>query len=77
MTEIKELNKKNKEKEADLKEQEGTIHTQAEQIRRLATIIADADEELKVQTKQYNAVVNEQRVLSQQLVSRNEELARL
>lgn len=50
---------------------------QAEQVRRLATIIADADEEIKVQTKQYNAVVNEQRVLSQQLVGRNEELGKL
>jgi len=53
------------------------LRTQAAQIRKLSAIIADADEELRVQVKQYNSVVNEQRVLNQQLVKRNDELAAL
>jgi hypothetical protein len=53
------------------------LRTQTAQIRKLSTIIADADEELRVQIKQYNSIVNEQRVLNQQLVKRNDELAAL
>mmetsp|Transcript_12771 Transcript_12771/g.24611 ORF Transcript_12771/g.24611 Transcript_12771/m.24611 type:complete len:1085 (+) Transcript_12771:101-3355(+) len=53
------------------------IKNQGHQIRKLTTIIADADEELRVQQKQYNAIVNEQRVLNQQLIKRNDELANL
>ena len=34
-------------------------------------------EELRVQQKQYNTIVNEQRVLNQQLIERNQELAAL
>lgn len=58
-------------------EMDEVIKNQARQIRKLTTIIADADEELRVQMKQYNAIVNEQRVLNQQLIKRNEELANL
>ena len=54
---------------------DGVIKKQSRQIRKLTTIIADADEELRVQTKQYNAIVNEQRVLNQQLIKRNEGVA--
>lgn len=69
------------------------LFVQARQIRKLATIIADADEELRsvqrifvcvantsklaccrcrVQEKQYSQIVNEQRVLNQQLIERNQ-----
>ncbi len=38
---------------------------------------AEADTETKAQTKQYNAIINEQRVLNQQLITRNSELTQL
>ena len=60
-----------------LAQMDEVIRTQGEQLRKLSTIITDADEELKVQTKQYNNIVNEQRVLNQQLIQRNDELAKL
>lgn len=60
-----------------IKEIDQIIESQAVAVRKLTTIIADADEEIRVQTKQYNAIVNEQRVLSQQLIQRNAELAKL
>jgi chromosome segregation ATPase len=57
------------------KEMDDILKNQSRQVRKLTTIIADADEEIRVQTKQYNAIVNEQRVLNQQLIKRNDELA--
>lgn len=51
------------------------VREQAAQIAQLSRVIDDADEELLAQTKQYNAVVNEERALSRQLVRRNAELA--
>eukprot|EP01083_Nonionella_stella_P201161 736033_1 len=60
-----------------VQEWDETIETQKEQIQKLKAIISEADSELKSQTKQYNDVVNEQRVLSQQLVARNAELENL
>jgi chromosome segregation ATPase len=60
-----------------LEKADAVIKTQSKQIRKLSTIIADADEELRVQIKQYNLIVNEQRVLNQQPVKRNDELATL
>jgi hypothetical protein len=59
------------------KEMDEVLKNQSRQVRKLSTIIADADEEIRVQTKQFNAVVNEQRVLNQQLIKRNDELATL
>lgn len=58
-------------------EAEKIIAQQKKQIDGLSRIITGADEELKMQTKHLNAVVNEQRVLSQQLVEKNEELGKL
>eukprot|EP00474_Spongospora_subterranea_P010578 CRZ11036.1 hypothetical protein [Spongospora subterranea] len=53
------------------------VQVQSTQIANLSRIIDEADEELQAQTKQYNAVVNEERVLSRQLVKRNEELSEI
>ncbi|CEP03562.1 hypothetical protein PBRA_009447 [Plasmodiophora brassicae] len=44
------------------------VREQAAQIAQLSRVIDDADEELLAQTKQYNAVVNEERALSRQLL---------
>lgn len=62
---------------SQLQKADSIINTQREQIKKLTQIIHDADEELKVQVKQYNNIVNEQRVLNGQLVQRNDELAKL
>ena len=51
------------------------VRAQKSQMTRLNGIINEADEELAAQTKQYNCVVNEERVLAHQLVKRNEELS--
>lgn len=75
--EIKVLKSQNESLQGKINEKDEIIKNQSRQIRKLTTIIADADEELRVQTKQYNAIVNEQRVLNQQLIKRNEELAEL
>ena len=56
-------------------EREQTIQTQTAQITKLTSIIAEAEEETKAQAKQYAAIVSEQRVLNQQLIARNTELA--
>lgn len=76
-SEIKILSSQNDSLTAEINKKDEIIKNQSRQIRKLTTIIADADEELRVQTKQYNAIVNEQRVLNQQLIKRNEELAQL
>ena len=74
---IDQLEQQNSSTFHSLESADSVIKTQSQQIRKLSTIIADADEELRVQIKQYNAIVNEQRVLNQQLVKRNDELATL
>ncbi len=56
---------------------EANIKVQADQLQKLSAIIAEADVETKAQTKQYNAIINEQRVLNQQLIERNAELVQL
>ena len=38
------------------------------QVLKLSSIIAEADQETQAQQKQYGAIVNEQRVLDQQLI---------
>ena len=63
--------------QARITEKEGTIRTQSGQLTKLASIVAEAEEEIKAQTKQYTAIVNEQRVLNTQLVQRNEGAARV
>lgn len=75
--EIKNFKAQNDSLELKIKDKEEIIKNSTLKIRKLTTIIADADEELRVQTKQFNAIVNEQRVLNQQLIKRNEELATL
>lgn len=60
-----------------LSELDKCTRDQSQQIRKLTTIIADADEELRVQQKQYHTIADEQRVLNQQLIERNEDLAKL
>ena len=74
---IDQLENQNTTTFTSLEKADSVIKTQSKQIRKLSTIIADADEELRVQVKQFNAIVNEQRVLNQQLVKRNDELATL
>lgn len=74
---IDQLEGQNNTTFTSLEKADAVIKTQSKQIRKLSTIIADADEELRVQIKQYNQIVNEQRVLNQQLVKRNDELATL
>jgi chromosome segregation ATPase len=66
------LTNHNKQAEEKLTEQDEIIKKRSREIRKLTTIVADADEELRVQRKQYNTIVNEQRVLNQQLIERNE-----
>jgi chromosome segregation ATPase len=75
--EIKNFKTKNDKLEQEIKNKEQIIKNSTLKIRKLTTIIADADEELRVQSKQFNSIVNEQRVLNQQLIKRNEELAAL
>jgi chromosome segregation ATPase len=74
---ISSLNSQNESISTRLEDVDKIIGEQTEQITKLNTMISDADEELRVQKKQYNTIVDEQRVLSQQLVKRNEELAKL
>jgi len=74
---IENLERNNRTTFGNLEKTEEKLKDQSKQIRQLSTIISDADEELRVQVKQYNAIVNEQRVLNQQLVKRNDELATL
>ncbi len=75
MADIHGLKGKNKTSDSKLDSVDKLLKKQAGEVRKLSMIIADADEELCVQTKQYNTVVNEQRVLNQQLIKRNDELA--
>ena len=70
--EIEKFKAQNDSLGSEISKKDEIIKNQSRQIRKLTTIIADADEELRVQTKQYNAIVNEQRVLNQQLIKRNE-----
>jgi chromosome segregation ATPase len=74
---IHQLQSLNKATQLKVEQMDEVIKGQSGQTQKLNTIIADADEELHIQTKQYNSVINEQRVLNMQLIQRNEELAKL
>ncbi len=54
-----------------------TLNAQQTKIRTLSQFISDADEEIRLQRKQYHTIVDEQRTLNQQLIKRNEQLAKL
>lgn len=53
---IEQLETQNSNTFRSLEKGDALIRGQAQQIRKLSTIIADADEELRVQIKQYNSV---------------------
>ncbi len=75
--EIVELEDRNIKADDQVTAKKAVTHELEEQVKRLTAIIADADEELRSQLKQYNAIVNEHTVLSQYLVKRNDEVAHL
>jgi chromosome segregation ATPase len=71
------LKQQNQGDAARISELDDLVRQQSEQIAKLAAVIAHADEEMRQQTKEYDAVAHEQRVLNRQLIARNEELAQL